>query len=81
MRIKILYFSSIKDKIGKKEEELELKEQIPVSKLIDILKEKYPHISEYFNRVMIAVNEDYVEENYLLREGDVIAIIPPVSGG
>ena len=81
MKVKVLYFSSIKDKIGKKEEELELKEQTTVSKLIDILKEKYPHISEYISRVMIAVNEDYVEENYLLKDGDVVAIIPPVSGG
>ena len=32
-------------------------------------------------KYMIAVNEEYALEDLKLNEGDVIAIIPPVSGG
>jgi molybdopterin converting factor small subunit len=30
---------------------------------------------------MVAVNEEYVDTNYILKDGDVVALIPPVSGG
>ena len=29
----------------------------------------------------VAVNEAYAEGTLILKEGDVVAIIPPVSGG
>jgi len=30
---------------------------------------------------MIAVNEEYASSDQVLKEGDTVAIIPPVSGG
>lgn len=30
---------------------------------------------------MVAVNQEYATDDYVLEEGDEIAIIPPVSGG
>ena len=30
---------------------------------------------------MFAVNQNYVENNYILSDDDEIAVIPPVSGG
>jgi molybdopterin converting factor subunit 1 len=32
-------------------------------------------------RVVVAVNREYVEPGHLLRDGDEVALIPPVSGG
>lgn len=31
--------------------------------------------------VMVAVNEEYAEDHIELKAGDVVALIPPVSGG
>jgi molybdopterin converting factor small subunit len=31
--------------------------------------------------VRVAVNEEFVERSCELRSGDVVALIPPVSGG
>ncbi|NPA54684.1 MAG: molybdopterin converting factor subunit 1 [Aquificae bacterium] len=81
MKIKVLYFSSIKDKLKKVSEEIEIKESSTVEDLISVLKEKYPDISQNFDKVMIAVNEEYAEKEQKLKEGDIVAIIPPVSGG
>jgi len=81
LKVKILYFSSIKDKIKKREEILEIPENTTVYQLVKILEKKYPDISDPLHTVMIAVNEEYVDNETELKEGDIIAIIPPVSGG
>ena len=31
--------------------------------------------------INFAINEDYQEDHFLLKEGDEVVIIPPVSGG
>ena len=81
MKVKILYFSSIKDKLKKQAEELEIKENTTIEELLTLLQEKYPEIKDILSNVMIAVNEEYKEKKYNLKNNDVVAIIPPVSGG
>ncbi|RMA96007.1 molybdopterin converting factor subunit 1 [Hydrogenothermus marinus] len=81
MKIKLLYFSSIKDKLKKSSEELEIKDNSSINDLINILKEKYPQISQNLDNVMFAVNEEYQDKEYILKDGDNVAVIPPVSGG
>ena len=44
------------------------------------LLQKYPQL-ENIHSYAIAVNENYASEETTLKEKDVIAIIPPVSGG
>jgi len=81
MKIKILYFSSLKDKLKKNSEEIQFEQNINVQDLINFLKEKYPEISQSFENIMIAVNEEYVDNKTELKDGDIVALIPPVSGG
>ncbi len=81
MKIKILYFSSIKDKLKKSSEELNVPQGISVNDLVLILKDRYPHIGDILDRTMIAVNEEYVSGDYTIQENDTVALIPPVSGG
>ncbi|WP_051654686.1 molybdopterin converting factor subunit 1 [Persephonella sp. IF05-L8] len=81
MRIKVLYFSSVKDKIGLPSEDIELSENSTVNDLIKLLSEKYPQIKNSLQNSMFAVNEEYASTDQKLKEGDTVAIIPPVSGG
>ena len=81
MRIKVLYFSSVKDKIGMSSEDIELAENSTVNDLVKLLSEKYPQIKDSLQNSMFAVNEEYASTDQKLKEGDTVAIIPPVSGG
>ena len=80
MKVKVLYFSQVKDKIGKNEEEIEF-EGKTLKDLVDVLAKIYPDIKEILKRSMFAVNESYETMDYNLQDNDMIAIIPPVSGG
>jgi molybdopterin synthase sulfur carrier subunit len=80
MKVRVLYFSQVKDKVGKNEEELEF-EGKTLKDLVDVLVNKYPNIEDILKRSMFAVNESYETMDYNLQDNDIIAIIPPVSGG
>jgi len=80
MKVKVLYFSQVKDKVGKNEEEIKF-ERKTLKDLIDALGKKYPDIKDILKRSMFAVNESYETMDYNLQDNDMIAIIPPVSGG
>lgn len=81
MKIKVLYFSSLKDKLRKSSEEIRLKDGFTVSNFINYLKGMYPETSENLDNIMVAVNEEYKDKSYVLKDGDIVALIPPVSGG
>ena len=80
MKVKILFFGIAKDIVNQSSIDLELDKNITVKNMTDILIEKHTQFSS-INDFSIAVNEVYVAKDMILKEGDVVAIIPPVSGG
>ena len=81
MKIKVLYFSSIKDRLKKNTEFFEIEENSTVSDLINEIQKKYPDLSGNIKNIMVAVNEEYADMRTELKNGDTVALIPPVSGG
>ncbi|MDY7396220.1 molybdopterin converting factor subunit 1 [Aureibaculum sp. 2210JD6-5] len=80
MQIELLLFGIVKDIIGKSAMELQLPKNSKISNFKALLIEKYPKLNDY-KSFSVAVNETYVDNDYLIKENDVVAIIPPVSGG
>jgi len=81
LKVKVLYFASLKSKLNKNYEEIEIDKDTTVKALKDLLLRKYPDLKELLDNCMIAINESYVDENSLLKDNDTVAIIPPVGGG
>ncbi len=76
-----MYFGIVRDYAEKKEEQIELDEKSRLKNLHDILKNGLPQLDE-LKSYRLAVNERFAENDSVeLKEGDVIAVIPPVSGG
>ena len=80
MTIKILTFGIARDIIGKSLFEMTFTEGGTVEQLKAQLLEKYPRFGNLAS-LMIAVNEEYGQEDTVLNEKDDIALIPPVAGG
>lgn len=80
MQINILLFGITKEIVGQQKLSLEVPEPATVPVLMEELGRQYPKLSE-LQSLMIAVNNEYAQEQQLLRESDEIALIPPVSGG
>lgn len=77
--MKVLYFSVVKERIKKGEEELDFKGT--VSELRFVLSQRYPELRDLLERIKFAVNEEYVGDDYELKGDERVALIPPVSGG
>lgn len=80
MKIKTLFFGIAKDIAKENSLILELKENATIQNLTRELINQYPEFSS-IHEFSIALNEEYVEYGAVLKDQDVVAIIPPVSGG
>ncbi len=78
MEIKILYFAHIRDITGKNEEYLNINSN-KMDDIKNMLFNKYPEIKNERN-LLFAVNNEYYN-NSDIKEKDIIAIFPAVSGG
>lgn len=80
MKLKILAFGISKDIVGSRQLEIEIQAGATTEDLRDFLLEKYPSFQKLAT-MGIAVNNEYSQEETVLKEADEIALIPPVSGG
>lgn len=80
IKIKVLFFGITTDLIGKNQLEMELVENTGVAQFKTHLKGCFPQLQN-LHSYAIAVNEAYATDEVVIQNGDVVAVIPPVSGG
>jgi molybdopterin converting factor subunit 1 len=80
MKIKTLFFGITTDLVGTSNLDLELSEASTVFDFKSLLKKNYPQL-ESLDSYAIAVNESYATDDLILKRNDIVAVIPPVSGG
>jgi len=81
MKLQLRFFAGLRERVGKREAEQEIDEGATVADLWATLCRESPQLSDYTSSVSFAVNREYVDSDYALKEGDEVALIPPVSGG
>lgn len=80
MNIKLLLFGITTDLVGASNLEIAVAEASTISNFRSLLKKTYPQLKK-IDSYAIAVNEAYATNDLVLKENDVVAVIPPVSGG
>jgi molybdopterin synthase sulfur carrier subunit len=85
LKIRILFFASLREQLGTGAEELELPEDVTtVAGVRAHLKARGGAYEKAFadrNLVRIAVNQEMVSPVNPIRQGDEVAFFPPVTGG
>jgi molybdopterin converting factor subunit 1 len=79
MRIKVLFFASFREIVGTNSMELELADGATTANVFATICEKYPLLQQ--GSVAIAVNKSYITDTVKLKDGDEVALLPPISGG
>jgi len=81
MRVTVLYFGLLKDLFAKDCVFVELAEGETVGGLLRLSEKNASKHSDVWRSLAVAVNREYVGVEHVLREGDEVALLPPVSGG
>jgi molybdopterin synthase catalytic subunit len=75
------YFAIVRETVGTSKEQKELAEGTTAGEAIDALIAAHPRLASVRKAAMIMVNQNYVKSDHVLRDGDELVLIPPVSGG
>ena len=81
MKTRVKFFAALREMLGTSELILELADGQTVGDLHRELCERFPRLAEYGSILLYSVNAEYVPPEHRLRDGDEVALIPPVSGG
>lgn len=81
MLLRVTYFIAHRDAAGVDEERIELPEGATVAALLEELVRRHPALAALARDTVVSVNKGVGSERTVLRDGDEVALIPPVSGG
>jgi molybdopterin converting factor small subunit len=80
MKVKIVAYGIAKDIIKAREKNWQVEGVQNISDLKSKLISDYPEFSK-LTKLSFAIEEEYRDDDYSLKDGDEVVIIPPVSGG
>lgn len=80
MKTTLLLFGIATDLIGSSSLAIELPNTMTVSSFKEFLTKEFPDFKK-MSSYAVAINESYATDETYIKENDIIAIIPPVSGG
>jgi molybdopterin converting factor subunit 1 len=82
MKIKVLFFATLRDKAGTKSAEMEVAPGATIGDLKKLLVEKFPGIdAELMDHCLASINHEYRFDESEIPTDAEIAFFPPVSGG
>ena len=81
MKVYVRLFAGLRDAIGAREVTVELPDGASIYELKARLGENYPAVQPMLDRVVCAIDDEYVSADERVRDGAEVALIPPVSGG
>lgn len=81
MLVKVLLFAQMRAAAGVPDITLEVPEGASLGMALELFYSRHPDLAPHAPSCMTAVGLDYASPDRLLREGDEVALIPPVQGG
>lgn len=84
MRITVRYFAILRERAGRADDVVDWHDATPsVGRLREHLAERDPALAGMLRagQLLVAVNREYAAPETTLRDGDEVALFPPVSGG
>src|SRR5881397_4395385 len=81
MWISVRAFASYREAIGAPSVRMDVPAGSTPTQVWDRLLGRYPRLASLPKPHAFAINEEYVQESYALRERDELVLIPPVRGG
>ena len=79
--IRVLFFATLRDRANTGSFTMEIPSQTTVANLRTLLEEKFLSLNGLVNYSLVAVNQEYVFDEFEIPSGAEVALFPAVSGG
>ena len=80
-RIRVLFFASLRDRIGERQTWVDLPIDASVGDLKSLLVKQYPNLDQALKTVLVSINKQFAMDEDPIPPGAEVALFPPVSGG
>jgi MoaE-MoaD fusion protein len=81
VRLTVLLFAGVRARLGVAQVEIDIAEPVTVARLREGLAAAHPEIAPSLANCRVAVDHEFAADDAIIREGQELAVIPPVSGG
>ncbi len=81
MSIKVLYFASLREEIGRGGDVIDFSPEASTSLSVEQLWVNSTGQQSFPDNLLVAVNQEYTNPQAMLNDGDEVAFFPPVTGG
>ena len=82
IRVRLLFFGAARDAAGGSDEtQLSVNAPATVASAFAEVLDAYPELRRFGRSLLVAVNQEYASPDEAVRDGDEMAVFPPVSGG
>ena len=81
MKITIRFFPYLHTVVGAKRLERDVPADLGLDELLQGMKTEFPQLARTIQNLTVTLNRQVVAPQVRLKEGDEVALFPPVSGG
>src|SRR5690349_15271011 len=81
MQVQVLFFGVLRDLAGLHSESIRLPDQATLADVWSHYEQRVPKLKAMARSVAMSINQEYASPETLLKPGDEVALLPPVSGG
>ena len=81
MKVRVRFYSQLRDLAGAPELDVDLPEKAPVADLLEKIYARVPALRARDKSILVGAGVEFVDRNYELKVGDDISIMPPLQGG
>eukprot|EP00250_Pteridium_aquilinum_P013279 c21248_g2_i2 orf=89-451(+) len=82
--VKVLFFARAREIAGLSETFVDMEEthsSQTIKDCVELIMRQFPGLQEIASCMLVALNQEYADGSTLIKDGDEIALIPPISGG
>jgi len=81
VEVTLICYAVLQEIISEEPISLEVPEGCTAKQAIELLSQNYPHAEPILKSTRLAHQDDYVDKQSVLADGEEYCLIPPVSGG
>ena len=81
MKVRVQFYSQLRDLTGASEVTVDLAEGSTVTDLLEKIYANVPALRSLDKSILVGAGVEFVDRNYKIQPADEISVMPPVQGG